>query len=52
MRLLSVARQRGKAIGLALDTGPELWLNLENAYRLATSKDPDPKIRTRALAMA
>ena len=44
--------ETAKAIGLALGTGPELWLNLENAYRLATTCEPDPAIRKRAAAMA
>jgi len=44
--------ETAKAIGLALGTGPELWLNLENAYRLHTTAEPDPAIRKRAVAMA
>lgn len=44
--------ETAKSIGLALGTGPELWLNLENAYRLQTTKPPDPAIAKRAAAMA
>jgi HTH-type transcriptional regulator / antitoxin HigA len=44
--------ETAKAIGLALGTGPELWLNLENSYRLHTTADADPAIRKRAAAMA
>ncbi|HUB27378.1 MAG TPA: HigA family addiction module antitoxin [Tepidisphaeraceae bacterium] len=40
-----------KAIGLALGTGPELWLNLETSYQLWISPDPDPAIRKRAAAL-
>ena len=41
-----------KAIGLALGTGPELWLNLENTYRLRTTPAADPAIKKRAALMA
>lgn len=41
-----------KAIGLALGTGPELWLNLEYTYRLHTTAAADPAIAQRAAAMA
>ena len=44
--------ETAKAIGLALGTGPELWLNLENTYRLHTTADADPAIQKRAAAMA
>ena len=40
------------AIGLALGTGPELWLNLENTYRLHTTAAADPAIARRAAVMA
>ena len=42
--------ETAKAIGLALGTGPELWLNLENTYRLPTTADADPAIEKRAAA--
>ena len=29
-----ITAETAKAIGLALDTGPELWLNLESAARM------------------
>jgi HTH-type transcriptional regulator/antitoxin HigA len=44
--------ESAKEIGLALGTGPELWLNLENAYRLHTTPAADPAIKKRAAAMA
>jgi HTH-type transcriptional regulator / antitoxin HigA len=44
--------ETAKAIGLALGTGPELWLNLEITYRLHTTADADPAIQKRASAMA
>lgn len=44
--------ETAKAIGLALGTGPELWLNLENTYRLHTTADADPAIQKRAAAFA
>jgi HTH-type transcriptional regulator / antitoxin HigA len=44
--------ETAKAIGLALGTGPELWLNLENTYRLHTTPAADPAIAKRAAAMA
>ena len=44
--------ETAKAIGLALGTGPELWLNLENTYRLHTTADADPAIQKRATAFA
>ncbi|HET6247972.1 MAG TPA: helix-turn-helix domain-containing protein [Tepidisphaeraceae bacterium] len=43
--------ETAKAIGLALDTGPELWLNLENTYRLHTTAAADPAIKKRAAMM-
>lgn len=47
-----ITAETAKEIAAALGTSPELWLNLENAYRLATATDPDPAIRRRALAAA
>jgi HTH-type transcriptional regulator / antitoxin HigA len=41
-----------KELGLAFGTGPELWMNLESAYRLAATGDPDPAITRRAAALA
>jgi HTH-type transcriptional regulator/antitoxin HigA len=40
--------ETAKAIGLALGTSPELWLNLQNYYDLHTTPDPDPMIEKRA----
>lgn len=40
--------ETAKEIGLALGTGPEVWLNLENIYRLHTTPEPDRAILRRA----
>jgi HTH-type transcriptional regulator/antitoxin HigA len=37
-------------IAAAFGTSPELWLNLEAAYRLAISEPADPEIARRAKA--
>lgn len=47
-----ITAETAKAIGLAFGSGPEIWLNLEMAYQLHTSDEPDPKIEERAEAMA
>lgn len=39
-------------LAAALGTSPELWLNLEAAYRLAQVRKPDPLIRRRAARLA
>ena len=39
-----------KAIGLALGTGPEVWVNLQAAFDLHTAQEPDPTIAERAKA--
>lgn len=44
--------ETAKEIGLALGTGPELWLNLENAYRLHITAEPDKAIARRAKELA
>ena len=44
----SITAATAKALGLALGTGPELWMNLESAYQLHHAPDPDPKIAVRA----
>lgn len=43
-----ITAETAKQLALAFGTSPELWLNLETAYRLAVSKDPDPRIARRA----
>ncbi len=43
--------ETAKEIGLALGTGPELWINLETTYRLHTTDEPSRAIARRALAM-
>jgi HTH-type transcriptional regulator / antitoxin HigA len=45
-----ITAETAKEIGLALGTGPELWLNLENAYRLHITPEPDAAIERRAAA--
>jgi len=40
-----------KAIGLALGTGPKLWVNLQTTYDLFHAPDPDPAIARRAKAI-
>jgi HTH-type transcriptional regulator/antitoxin HigA len=46
-----ITAETAKAIGLAFGTSPQLWLNLESAYDLATAPDPDPAISKRAAKM-
>lgn len=41
-----------KAIGAALNTSAELWVNLQTSYDLATAAEPDPEIRRRAQEVA
>lgn len=41
-----------KAIALAFGTSPELWVNLQSAYDLKESPDPDPAIKSRAALMS
>jgi len=41
-----------KEIGLALGTGPELWINLQTAYDLFHSPEPNAAIAKRAAEMA
>lgn len=48
----SITAETAKALGLAFGTGPELWMNLETAYRLHTAPDADPAISRRAAALA
>ena len=43
--------ETAKAVGLALDTGAELWVNLQTAYALFHAPDPDPAIAQRAKAI-
>lgn len=44
--------ETAKEIGLAFGTGPEVWLNLENTYRLYTTPEPDKQIAKRAMSIA
>lgn len=43
-----ITAETAKEIALAIGTSPEVWLNLENAYRLAIASNPDPAIARRA----
>lgn len=47
-----ITAETAKELAAAFGTSPELWLNLENAYRLAQTDEPDPAIKKRAAAMA
>jgi HTH-type transcriptional regulator/antitoxin HigA len=46
-----VTAETAKALGLALGTGPELWINLQTAFDLFQAPDPDPAIARRAQAV-
>jgi HTH-type transcriptional regulator/antitoxin HigA len=46
-----ITAETAKAIAAAFGTSPEVWLNLENAYRLSLAEDPDPGITRRAAAL-
>ena len=43
-----ITADTAKQLALALGTSPEVWLNLESAYRLSLAKEPDPAIAERA----
>jgi HTH-type transcriptional regulator/antitoxin HigA len=43
--------ETAKAVGLAMGTGPELWVNLQTAYDLFHASEPDPAIARRAKAI-
>lgn len=47
-----ITAETAKELGLAFGTGAELWMNLESAYRLEATADPDPAIARRAAALA
>ncbi|MBV8780305.1 MAG: HigA family addiction module antidote protein [Phycisphaerae bacterium] len=47
-----VTAATAKALGSALGTGPEIWINLQTAYDLFHAPEPDPAIERRAAAMA
>lgn len=44
----AITPETARAIGDALGTGPELWLNLESAYQLSQSKPADNLVTRRA----
>ena len=43
-----ITAETAKELALAFGTSADLWMNLENAYRLATADDADPAIADRA----
>jgi HTH-type transcriptional regulator/antitoxin HigA len=47
-----ITAQTAKAIGLALGTGPELWINLQSQYDLHSTPEADPQIVQRAARLA
>ncbi|HTW95819.1 MAG TPA: HigA family addiction module antitoxin [Tepidisphaeraceae bacterium] len=47
-----VTAETAKEIGLALGTGPEVWINLQSCYDLWSTADPDPGIARRAREFA
>jgi HTH-type transcriptional regulator/antitoxin HigA len=48
----AITAQTARQLAAAFGTSPELWLNLESAWRLSISQDPDPMIATRAKRLA
>lgn len=47
----SITAETAKEIALAFGTGPEVWLNLQNAYDLFTTPEADPQIKKRVAAL-
>jgi len=47
-----VTAETAKEIGLALGTGPKVWINLQTNYDLWSTGDPDPGIARRARQFA
>jgi HTH-type transcriptional regulator/antitoxin HigA len=43
-----ITAETAKAIGAAFGTSAQVWMNLENTYRLAKAGPPDPAIARRA----
>jgi HTH-type transcriptional regulator/antitoxin HigA len=46
-----ITAETAKEIGLAFGTGPEVWLNLQNAYDLFVAPEADPQIEKRVAAL-
>jgi HTH-type transcriptional regulator/antitoxin HigA len=44
----AITAQTAKELGLALGTGPEVWMNLETAWQLSHTPEPDKEIARRA----
>jgi len=44
----AITPETARGLGDAFGTGPELWLNLENAYRLSRTPPPDEAVARRA----
>jgi HTH-type transcriptional regulator/antitoxin HigA len=47
-----ITAETAKELALAFGTSAELWLNLESAYQLSASKQPDERIKMRAEMLA
>jgi HTH-type transcriptional regulator/antitoxin HigA len=47
-----ITAQTAVSLAAAFGTSPEVWLNLESAYRLAQVGAPDPAIARRAKQLA
>jgi HTH-type transcriptional regulator/antitoxin HigA len=47
-----ITAETAKAIGVALGTGPRIWINLQTTYDLFHAPDPSPSVAKRAAAMA
>jgi HTH-type transcriptional regulator / antitoxin HigA len=46
-----ITAETAKAIGLALGTGPELWINLQTSFDLFHAPEPSAAIAKRAAEM-
>jgi hypothetical protein len=47
-----ITAETAKELAAAFGTSAHLWLNLENAYRLARAAGPDPGVSKRAAQLA
>jgi HTH-type transcriptional regulator/antitoxin HigA len=47
-----ITAETAKAIGMALGTGPRIWINLQATYDLFHAPDPSPAVARRAAEMA
>ena len=44
----AITPETARGLGDAFGTGPEVWLNLENAFRLSQTPPPDENVNRRA----